>query len=420
MEVSRRSAIHGAVASTVAMWAAREVRAQPVPAAPALSNIWSIDNIGAGPDAVSWQIGDINGDGRAEIIQLWDTVGKNEPDGRLGGTVYAWDSTARAMKTLWRAGVGQGSSAVGWQIGDVNGDGRDEIIQLWGNNERLGVIVYGWDSISLAVRTLWSTADILQGSGAVGWQIGDVNGDKRAEIIQLWNNGGMLGLIVYGWDSTALAMKTLWSTADIGQGPAALGWWIGDVNGDGRAEIIQLWGNNARLGVILYGWDRTAMAMKTLWRTSDIGQGSGAVGWQIGDVNGDKRAEIIQLWNNGGRLGVNVYGWNSTATAMKTLWKTGDIGQSSGAVGWQIGDVNGDGRDEIIQLRSNNGRLGVIVYGWDSTAMTMKTLWSTGDIGVPSDAAAWLIGKVRGKSEDLVQFFYNNSGTIGVRLCGAI
>ena len=56
-----------------------------------------------------------------------------------------------------------------------------------------------------------------------------------------------------------------------------------------------------------------------VWSSTDMGQGSGAVAWEIGDVNGDGRAEIIQLWNDNNRLGMIVYGWSGIAvtTAME-------------------------------------------------------------------------------------------------------
>ena len=85
--------------------------------------------------------------------------------------------------------------------------------------------------------------------------------------------------------------------------------------------------------MIVYGW--SGDAMKVLWSSADMGEGSGAVSWQIGDINGDGQAEIIQLWSDGGHLGMIVYGWS--AGAMKVLWSTPNIGQGSGAVDWQIG-----------------------------------------------------------------------------------
>jgi hypothetical protein len=376
---------------------------------------WETGNIGAGSGAVpgGWLIGDVNGDHKAEVIQLWSN------NGRLGVEVYGWSNSE--MVKIWETGdIGAGSGAVpdGWMIGDVNGDGKAEIIQPWSNNGRLGVEVYGWSNGALV--KLWETEDIGAGSGAVpgGWLIGDVNGDHQAEIIQLWSNNGRLAVEVYGWSNNA--MTKLWEIGDIGAGSGAVprGWLIGDVNDDSKAEIIQLWSNNGRLGVEVYGWSNGAMVK--LGETGDIGAGSGAVqgSWLIGDLNGDDKAEVIQLWSNDGRLAVEVYGWSNNA--MTKLWETGDIGAGSGAVpgGWLLTDINADGRAELLQLWSNNGRLAVEVYGWSNNEMTK--LWETGDIGAGSGAVSLLTGDIN--SDGLVEVLqlWDNNGRLGVELYSGV
>jgi hypothetical protein len=146
----------------------------------------------------------------------------------------------------------------------------------------------------------------------------------------------------------ATSTATLWSTGNVGNGPGAIAWQLGDVNGDGRPELIQLWNNKGRLGMIVYHWNGNAMV--TLWGNPNVGQGVGAINWEIGDVNGDQRRELIQLWSDDGRLGAIVYGWNGAS--MATL-SAGDVMQGPNAVDWQIGDVNGDGFAEILQACSH-------------------------------------------------------------------
>ena len=317
----------------------------PIPSP--LKTIFASGDMGEGAGALNWLIGDVNNDGQAEIIQLWNN------NGRLGMIVYRW--TGAAMAVLWGTGdIGEGSGAVSWLIGDVNKDGQAEIIQQWSNNGRLGMIVYRWTGAAMAV--LWGSSDMGEGSGAISWLIGDVNKDGQAEIIQQWSNNGRLGMIVYHWNGAAMAV--LWGSADMGEGSGAVSWLIGDVNKDGQAEIVQQWDNGGRLGTIVYHW--TGAAMAVLWGSANLGEGSGAVSWLIGDVNKDGQAEIVQQWNNGGRLGMIIYHW--TGTAMAVLWGTGDVGEGSGAVSWLIGDVNKDGRAEIVQQWNNGGRLGMIAY----------------------------------------------------------
>ena len=104
----------------------------------------------------------------------------------------------------------------------------------------------------------------------------------RNKIIQPWDNNGRLGLIVYGSDSQN-NISTTFASSNVGQGSGALAWLIGDVRGNGKADIIQPWDNNGRLGLIVYGFD-VPNSISTRFASSNVGQGSGALAWLIGDI----------------------------------------------------------------------------------------------------------------------------------------
>lgn len=361
--------------------------------------LFSSSDMAQGPGAVQWLTADLNGDGQDEIIQMWANGGS------LGCIVYG--AAGSGLTTIFQSGdMGQGPDAVQWLVGDVNGDGKDEIVQQWSNGNTLGTIVYGWSNNALS--TLWSSGDMGQGPDAVAWLIGDVNGDGKDEIIQQWANGGSLGTIVYGWVSGALS--TIWSSADMGQGPGAVQWLIGDLNGDGKAEIIQQWANGGSLGSIVYAWSDNALS--AIWQSNDMGQGPGAVKWLIGDLNGDGRAEVVQLWANGGSLGMIIYGWSNNA--LTTVWSLDNVGQGPGAVGWLIGDMNGDGRAEIVQQWANGGSLGTIIYGFVNGGIT--TLWSSDDMQEGPGAVSWMMAKVFGR-KDIIQA-WANGGSLGMIVYG--
>ncbi len=374
-------------------------------------NIWPAtlfqsSDMGQGSPALSWLIGDVNGDGRAEIIQLWNH------GGNLGMIIYGWSNNT--LTTLFANGnMGQGSDAITWLIGDVNGDGNAEIIQLWNNGGfKLAMIVYGWDRD--AMKMIFANGNMGARTGSNGWLVGDVNGDGRAEIVQPWADfgDGPLGMTVYGWDKGA--MTTLFMNPHMGQGSGAVSWLIGDVNGDGRAEVIQPWSDGGTLAMIVYGWSKGAMS--TLWSSPNMGEGSGAVQWLIGDIDGDGHPEVVQLWNHGGSLGMIIYRW--TNNAMAVLWANDNLGQGSGAVSWLIGDIDGDGCAEICQQWANGGTLGMIIYGWDPAHTTMTIKWATDNMGQGVGALSWLIGNVNvaGRA-DIIQE-WDNGGKLGTIVYG--
>jgi hypothetical protein len=205
------------------------------------------------------------------------------------------------------------------------------------------------------MRCQWN-GEFAEGSGALAWLAADIDGDGKDEILQPWDNNGELALIVYGWEEGQI--KTKWSGPNLGQGSGHLALLIADVDGDGDDELLQPWNNNNRLGLVVYSW--SGEAMSTRWASANMGQGSNALSWLSGDVNGDDKHELLQLWDNRSRLALLVYGWESEN--MQLRWDGPNMNQGSNALDWLVADVGSGGSDALLQPWDNNNRLGFIVY----------------------------------------------------------
>jgi len=336
-----------------------------------LQTFYSSSDTGQGSGAVAWLSGNFLGGSLDEIAQLWDN------NGTLGLNLYApfEKGTLASFPDL-----GQGSGAVAWLSGDFTGSGSAEIAQLWDNHGHLGLNVY---RMGETPETVISSSDLGQGSGAVAWLTGDFTGSGQAEIAQLWDNDGALALNVY--QMVGETPQTVISSSDLGQGSGALAWLTGDFNGSGLTAIAQLWDNNGTLALNVYGIVGDFVETPV---SNDLGQGTGAVAWLTGDFTGSGRTEIAQLWDNDGTLGAVIYGCvNGTA---ETLFGSSDLGQGSGAVAWLTGTFTSGGIDEIVQLWDNNGTLSYLHYGYSNGSLT--TLWFGGDLGQGPGALAWLTG----------------------------
>ena len=110
----------------------------------------------------------------------------------------------------------------------------------------------------------------------------------------------------------------------------------------GTTEIAQLWDDNGTLALTVYRYEQGTMVAPV---GNDLGQGTGAVAWLTGDFFGRGSTQIVQLWDNDGTLGAVVYGCvNGTA---ETLFGSSDLGQGSGAVAWLTGNFTPSGNLEI-------------------------------------------------------------------------
>jgi len=329
--------------------------------------------------------------GRGDIAQA---------SGALGLNVYSdWEFTGVLQTFYSFADTGQGSGAVAWLTGNFLGGSLDEIAQLWDNNGTLGLNLYA----PFETGTLASFPDLGHGSGAMAWLTGDFTGSGLTEIAQLWDNGGNLGLNVYRMGSDTV--QTVISSSDLGQGSGAVAWLTGDFTGSGHTEIAQLWDNNGNLGLNVYGM--AGGGVQTLFNSSNLSQGSGALAWLTGDFTGSGTTEIAQLWDDNGTLALNVYRYEH-GTVVNTVGN--DLGQGLGAVAWLTGDFTGSGRTEIAQLWDNKGTLGAVIYGCVNG--TAETVISSSDLGQGSGAVAWLTGTFTSSGIDEIVQLWDNNGTL--------
>jgi hypothetical protein len=69
-----------------------------------------------------------------------------------------------------------------------------------------------------------------EGAGALAWLTGDFRFSvcDRPEIAQMWNNNGLVGLILYPADDDGYFAEAL-KQGDMGLGPGAVAWLTGNL-----------------------------------------------------------------------------------------------------------------------------------------------------------------------------------------------
>jgi hypothetical protein len=340
--------------------------------------IWSSSDMGQGPDAIEWLTVSMTPGGRQSVVQLWDN------GGQLGMIVYGAQENG-SYKSSWSSSdMGQGSGAMAWLTVDMDGSGRTSIVQLWDNDGQLGMIVYSPQADG-SFKATWSSSDMGQGSGALDWLTVNMDGSGKVSIVQPWKNGSSLGMIVYSPQSDG-SFKASWSSGDLGQGPGAVQWLTANVDDSGTTSIVQLWANGSSLGMIVYS-PQSDGSFEVSWSNSNMGQGPGAIQWLTTSAGESGRTSIIQLWANGSSLGMIVYSPQNDGS-FKSTWSTSDIGAGPGASAWLTADMGGMA-NSIVQVWNNSGSLGMIEYRPQNDG-SFKIGWNASDMGEGSGAVAWL------------------------------
>ncbi|MBP1781903.1 hypothetical protein J3R08_001753 [Micromonospora sp. HB375] len=220
--------------------------------------------------------------------------------------------------------------------GDVNGDGRDDAI----------VFTHGTTAdvhVALSTGTSFTTSQKWHDWFAPGTEIpavGDVNGDGRDDIITFTHdtNADVYVALSTGTSFTGTAVKWHDYFSITGEFPA-----LGDVNGDGRDDIITFTQGPATAADVI-----VALSTGTTFGPPQKWHDLFAVGTEqprVGDINGDGKDDIVTFTCN---TDADVYAATSTGTTFTgTTIKWHDFFCLTGEFPY-LADANGDGKDDLI------------------------------------------------------------------------
>lgn len=235
---------------------------------------------------------------------------------------------------------------LGWQglsarptdiaAGDTNGDGRAEILALFGREQPESdeptdgrIVIWEWNGEAYLKRReeAFPFRRLL---------LADVDGNGRAEILAF----GQRGVAVYGWQGAAYV--------ELGSNPAAGGALAtllpADVNGDGRAELVVR--DDASPGLYVYSWQEGSFSK--LWQELPPGDELPGRDLFLGPGAGAYPTLLA---------GTNIAGHYLLYRAQPEGWQELLLSGQSGEQVLALGDVDGDGALEIIfrrhQLLSN-------------------------------------------------------------------
>jgi autotransporter-associated beta strand protein len=251
-----------------------------------------------------------------------------------GPLVQVYDATTRALKFSFNAYNPAFLGGVRVAVGDVNGDGIPDIITAPGPGG--GPLVNVFSGVNLSLLLSFNAYD-PSFLGGVFVAAGDVNGDGHADIITAPDAGG--GPLVKEFDGSNAKLLVAFNAYD----PAFLGGVhiaAGDLNGDGLAEIITAPGfGGGPLVKVFAGGTNTLLLAFNAYDPAFIG----GVYVAAGDINGDGKAEIITGAN--GAPQVNIFN-AANGSMLQSYFAFAST--FTGGVRVAATDVNGDGKADIV------------------------------------------------------------------------
>lgn len=279
------------------------------------------------PNSVA--IGDVNGDGLPDVIVGISSVGVQVFPGLAGGGIGAPSLTSTPDGRLVR-------------LGQLDGDGRLDVAAIgWGTNT---VTVLSDTGSGLAVRATYSA----QHAGWDDLDVGDVTGDGLADIVVMSGqtyavpNLEVLPQLAGGGFGVA-------RPSSVGTNINTQGIGVGDVTGDGIADVVASYGGNSPSGrVAVFAGGPSGLGAPAARTSYDI---PGPI--EVADLDGDGARDVIVAhsgWNAVGQY-AGIPGGGIVDEVLTSL----PYSSSYGPQGLAVGDLTGDGRPDIALADANHG-----------------------------------------------------------------
>ncbi|WP_405098090.1 N-acetylmuramoyl-L-alanine amidase [Micromonospora sp. NBC_01412] len=309
--------------------------------------------VGTGSKYLAGSPTDFTGDGRDDVVAF--------TQGSLND-VYVSSSTGSSFagtSVKWNDFFGLNGETL--LSGDFNGDGKDDIVAF--THGTLGDVY-----VSLSTGTTFANSTKWHDWFAPGAEVpavGDVNGDGKDDIITFTHDAaGDVYVALSTGTSFGPGVKWHEFFSIAGEYPAA-----GDINGDGKDDIITFTqGPASAADVIVALSNGTGFGQPQKWH--DLF----AVGTEqprVGDINGDGKDDIVTFTCN---ADADVYAAVSNGTGfVGTTVKWNDFFCITGEFPY-LADVNGDGKDDIIVFTKGNTN-DVYVGLSTGTTFTSGTKW---------------------------------------------
>jgi hypothetical protein len=313
-----------------------------------------------GIDENSWQVlalGDVNGDGKLDIVVAGSTTSVLLGNG---------DGTFRsAITTRFGAALGQ---LADFKLADVNGDGKLDIVAVnsLGNQAVLSVALGNGDG-TFRQPYAFNAPAFIPNSIAVG----DLNGDGIPDVAIASSEtfcdpetgdcetAGATTIFLGTGDGFFGSPRFI--TPNVGGSSIA----IGDVNGDGNADLLMVtssFDHHSSIIVLLGNGDGTFQA--PIITPAPQGPLSAAV---LADFNGDGILDVASV--NATTNTVSVFQGNGDGTFQAPLSFTVDASPRALA----IGDFNGDGFPDLVTANFAPSR--------DVSVLLNDTVWDAAPAG---------------------------------------
>ncbi len=303
----------------------------------------SFQNLISNNDPQNIGTGDLDGDGKFDVVVSNYGAGS-------GNTISLFRniSSSGTISFTSKNDLTTGLKPFGVAIGDLNGDGKPEIVvgSDWPTDS-----IFVFQNLSTKGSLSFSSRVNLKGTRPQFVQIGDMDGDSISDIVAANVNNDSVSIWLSQSNATITA-NTFSTKFNIYSFPPQ-GVALGDIDRDGKLDIIVI---NASSNVSVFR-NTSSPGNLSFAPSSNMSTGSNPIELSIGDLDGDGKVDIANA-NEGSS---NVYVFKNVSSIGNVNFNSAQIYAVGGSNPWDviIGDIDGDKKPDIVSDNSQGSQISV-------------------------------------------------------------
>ena len=365
---------------------------------------------GRGPARVV--IADMDGDGKPDLL-ISDAYAGELSIYRNIGTNGLLTTNSFAPRVVLPLIVASYSNPYTLAVADLDGDGKLDIVAINADSGLVSVIRNTSTPGNLTTNTFASRVDLSGGSNMRGVAVQDLDGDGRPEIVTANYSDNSISIF---HNQSAPGTVSFASKVDFGTGAGAVAAAIADFDGDGKPDLaIAVSGGNASTVALFKNTATDGIIDSNSFATRiDLPAPNGCTAIVAADLDGDGKLDIACGAYDAGML--SVYRNISTGGPLtaNSFAARVDYGAADGVHSLAVGDLNGDGRLDIAVVGEMPSIISFFQNTSTSGSFNGSSLASRLDMGTGYNAIGVSIGDLDGDGRPDVVFCNTYDNTISI------
>lgn len=298
---------------------------------------------------------------------------------------------------------GEFPDAAHWVAGDFDGDKFDDVAVIRNEAGKSAVRIFPSEGNGISLSALFD--EVLEGNYSTKhrWRAGDFDGDGRDDLVQIYDHKGEASLFTYLSSGDSFLKPVLMRTG--ANFSDSHHWEVGNFNGDDFDDLVLVYSRQGNASSFTFSYTGSTFVQTSFQRMG--ANFSETDLWRVGDFDADGLDDLVLLYNYKGKTSAFTYSSNGDSFDKMGFQRMGASFSESNR--WQVGDFDNDGLDDLVLVYKGKGKASTFTFSSTGSSSTVPTFEQTNFKRLGAgfwDDQIWVTGNFSGDSADDLVLVY--------------